>query len=51
MGPGTLGKLSLVILMAVFQVVAGHKGLLFGYLAAIFLIVAIFVLLVRPIIL
>ena len=50
-GRALWAKLALVILMAVFQVIAGHRGLLFGYLAAIFLIVAISVLLVRPIIL
>jgi putative copper export protein len=41
-------KLGLVLLMAVFQVIAGHKGMLPGYLLAIFSIVGISVLLVRP---
>lgn len=42
-------KLSLVLLMAVYQIIAGHKGLLAPYLLTIFTIVAISVLLVRPI--
>jgi hypothetical protein len=41
-------KLSLVLLMAVYQIIAGHKGLLAPYLLTIFTIVAISVLLVRP---
>ena len=47
-GRAMWAKLGLVTLMAVFQVVAGHKGLLPGYLLAIFSIVGISVLLVRP---
>lgn len=50
-GRALWAKLGLVLLMAVFQAIAGHKGLLLPYLLAIFTIVAISVLLVRPILL
>ena len=49
-GQAMWAKIALVLLMGVFQAIAGHRGLLLGYLSAIFLIVAISVFLVRPII-
>ena len=42
-------KLPIVLLMAVFQAVVGHKGLLYPYLLAAFTIVALSVLIVRPV--
>jgi putative copper export protein len=47
-GRALWAKLVLVLLMAVYQVIAGHKGLLAPYLLTIFTIVGISVLLVRP---
>jgi hypothetical protein len=45
-------KIALVLVLAVFQAIVGHKGgLLYGYLSVTFIIVAISVFLVRPILL
>ena len=44
-------KLSLVLVLAIFQATVARRGLLYGYLLVIFTIVGISVLLVRPILL
>ena len=48
-GRATWGKTGLALVLAVFQAIAGHRGLLFGYLSVTFVIVAISVMLVRPV--
>jgi hypothetical protein len=48
-GRGMWCKIALVLVLAVFQAVVGHKGLLYGYLLVSITIVGISVWLVRPI--
>ena len=45
-------KLALVILLLVFQIVVGHKPskLVYGYILVTFIVVAISVIIVRPLI-
>ena len=50
-GRAMWAKIGLVLVLAVFQAIVGHRGLLFGYLSVTFIIVAISVLLVRPVLL
>lgn len=50
-GRAMWAKIGLVLVLAIFQAIVGHKGLLYGYLSVTFIIVAISVLLVRPILL
>jgi len=42
-------KIALVLVLGVFQAIVGHRGLLYGYLSVTFIIVAVSVYLVRPI--
>jgi hypothetical protein len=52
-GKAMWAKISFVVLLAVFQGIVGHKPskLLYGYILAAFLVVAISVMLVRPVLL